>query len=420
MLNFYHASKLSQSELLRGVFLTLAEQDELIRALPWTRANGLTQTYQREGAAMTANFIPEGGSVTEGSETFMDVTAHLRSVGDSVDIPRALSDNMGDGLAQIQISARVKAMGRLLKQKLITGDFPTVTVGATQPVGFVTAAAGSAYLKTGTGKIFLDVSENTVQFQAPGDTEYGAIATYVGDAAYWVTSADGVQKVQLTLDVSEEGASDCVFDITISSAGYQFDGLKKIMSTGIPAAQYTAATNGEALAFDTFRALQDKVKITDGLPSFVLSPELVRAYKTLVDAKMTADAYIELPNYGMVKQLAFDGCPVFKDEFIVQTETQGTAAAKCSHMYCVVLSSPTGAPSVAGYMGAGLCGLYGAGIEAETPQNPVMGVNIDQVNLPSDGDGKTKMVTRYVVSGYYALALYSTAAAACRYGVYVV
>ena len=64
-------------------------------------------------------------------------------------------------------------------------------------------------------------------------------------------------------------------------------------------------------------------------------------------------------------------------------------------------------------------GCQFAGQQVETPQNPIMGVNVDKVALPSDGDGTTKLVNRYVVSGYFALALHSTMAAACRYGVYV-
>jgi hypothetical protein len=141
----------------------------------------------------------------------------------------------------------------------------------------------------------------------------------------------------------------------------------------------------------------------------------MRSYKALLDALGgTHAAQIEMANYGIGPVPAFEGeIPMLVCDYLPITETQGTTVSTCASLYVLSLAEPTGASSDAPFKAAGICGLYSAGVQADTAAGPTMGLNYVVDKTPRDTNGLLLDAAEVAVMGDFALASYSTKAS-CR------
>jgi HK97 family phage major capsid protein len=152
-----------------------------------------------------------------------------------------------------------------------------------------------------------------------------------------------------------------------------FDGVRELCATG---QTLSMGTNGGALTFDKLDELIDTVK--PGKPELlVMSRRSRRKLKSLRRADGISFE-THLSEFGQMVE-TYDGIPIVIDDFMPDTETQGTSGAVCSSIYAMKLG-----------MSTGLMGLQHGGITVETV-----------------GELETKDATRHRIKWYSGLALMS-------------
>lgn len=118
------AEKLSQNQVVAGVIEEIIDRDELFAVLPFVGINGKAYVYDRENSLPTAAFLDPNDTIGEDAATFTEVVSKLRILAGDVDVDKFLQETMSDTNDQrsIQIAAKAKAVGRMFKQTLATGD----------------------------------------------------------------------------------------------------------------------------------------------------------------------------------------------------------------------------------------------------------------------------------------------------------
>lgn len=118
------ADKLSNNQLERGVIEEIIEFDELFALLPFMKVNGKAYVYNRENGMSGAAFLDPNEAVPESAATFTPVTATLKIIAGDVDVDKFIQATESDTNDQkaIQIAAKAKALNRLFKQTVATGD----------------------------------------------------------------------------------------------------------------------------------------------------------------------------------------------------------------------------------------------------------------------------------------------------------
>lgn len=156
----------------------------------------------------------------------------------------------------------------------------------------------------------------------------------------------------------------------------EFDGLAKI-STTLPSSQVlTMGTNGAALTLDKLDELIDAVK--PGLPDALLMSKRTR--RKLSSLRRASGNLLETDRDAFGRRaLFYDGLPILVDDFIPNTEVEGTSGAVCSSVYAVKFGRQ------------GLMGLENGGIQVETI-----------------GELETKDATRHRIKWYASLAVMGT------------
>lgn len=107
-------------------------------------------------------------------------------------------------------------------------------------------------------------------------------------------------------------------------AGNNITGLLALCPAG---QKVTPATNGQNLSFDILDQLMDLVLDKDGQVDYMTMPaRTLRSYKALLRALGGAaiNEVVELPSGAEVP--AYSGCPIFRNDYIPITQTQGSAS----------------------------------------------------------------------------------------------
>src|SRR3972149_3733364 len=118
------AAKLLNDLLLTGVIETVIQDSPVLQVLPFIEIVGNGLTYNRENAAATAAFYEVGGTWTEGTPTFTQITATLRTLGGDADIDNflmATRSNLQDLEAAI-VQLKAKALQQKFEDTFINGD----------------------------------------------------------------------------------------------------------------------------------------------------------------------------------------------------------------------------------------------------------------------------------------------------------
>lgn len=165
----------------------------------------------------------------------------------------------------------------------------------------------------------------------------------------------------------------------------------------VPAGQVIeAAVNGAALSFELLDALLDQVVDKDGEVDFIMMhARTIRAYNALVRAlggTSPSDIYT-MPSGKTVP--AYKGIPIFRNDWIPITQTQGSTAGSCTTIFAGTFDD-----------GSRTHGI--AGLTASTEA----GIRIKDVG---ESETKDESITRVV--WYCGLALFSEKGLACVKGI---
>ncbi|UBM12765.1 major capsid protein [Cupriavidus metallidurans] len=118
------ADKLSNNQLERGVIEEVIERDELFALFPFMRVNSKAYVYNRENGLSGAAFLDPNEEVPESAATFTPITVTLKIIAGDVDVDKFIQATESDTNDQkaVQIAAKSKALNRLFKQTLVSGD----------------------------------------------------------------------------------------------------------------------------------------------------------------------------------------------------------------------------------------------------------------------------------------------------------
>lgn len=160
-------------------------------------------------------------------------------------------------------------------------------------------------------------------------------------------------------------------DVTVDANG--FDGIRKLIPGGQTLDQ---AANGATVTLPKLDELIDRIK--PGKPDVLLMSRRTR--RSLKQVRRSAGAVIEthIDQFGQQVE-SYDGIPIVADDFVPDTEVQGTSGAVCSSIFALKFG-----------MSVGLMGLQHGGIMVE-----------------SVGELETKDATRHRIKWYTGLALMS-------------
>lgn len=168
--------------------------------------------------------------------------------------------------------------------------------------------------------------------------------------------------------------SDTFFNGDTSVDAKSFDGLTKVLNgTG---QEFAAGTNGAQLTLDMMDQLIDL--ILPGKPDAIFCSR--RSRRKLSNLRRASGNLLEtgVDAFGR-RALYYDGIPLLTDDFVSDTQVQGTSGAVCSSIYAVKFGQ-----------GDGVMGLEHGGIQVD----PI-------------GELETKDATRWRIKWYAGVAVFS-------------
>lgn len=354
-LTLYEAARISRDPLSQGVMLGVATTNEVMSVFPWVPKNGGAFSYAREGVLADVEFVsPTHTSLTESSTTFDRVTVPMRLIDSDVDVYNYTSNqNDPNGNPKgLQIEKKLKALGRKLQSKMITGGWGTgytLSNAAASPGAAVTAVTQGPGLDSalfGPGTLRYVHSTTSWSFRAPGDRAFGPSVTAAANGAYVLVSDNPSKYIAVTLSIAG-ATSDGDANITFTSSTNEPDGLLKL----IPPSQViqSVGTDGDALSFDVLdQLLLEKVKVVDNL-AFLMNATLKRKFLALARSAsggMIPDL-LSIPMLGMDGRVGtrqvpqYNGVPILQVDDIPSNEAKG-ASSNLSSVFLVSLSAEEG------------------------------------------------------------------------------
>jgi hypothetical protein len=411
-LNLYEAARISRNPFSKGVMLGLATQNEVMSIFPWVPKSGGAFSYTREGVLADVEFVsPTHTSLIESHTTFDRVTVPMRIVDSDVDVYNYTSnqsDPNGSPKA-LQIEKKLKALGRKLQTKMITGGWGTgfvVSGAGVSPGAAVSAVTQGPHLDSallGPGALKYTHSNTSWQFRGPGDRAFGPAVVASSNGAYTLVSDNPSKYIVVTFTVASATA-DGEVSINFTSSTNEPDGLLKLIP---PSQVVTSSTaNGDALSFDVLdRLILEKVKVTDNL-AFFMNATMKRKFLGLARAQGSTPATLAIPMLGMDGRLGerlvphYNGIPILQIDDIPSNEAKGSAI-NLSSVFLASLSAEEG--------------FWGAaetdGLSVDTDLSPfkarILGVKVYDV-----GQLENKAADRTRVEWFGGFALGSVLAAA--------
>jgi hypothetical protein len=139
-----------------------------------------------------------------------------------------------------------------------------------------------------------------------------------------------------------------------TGAGNEFNGLLNLVATP---QKVTPGVNGGPLSFDILDQLIDKVKSKDGQVDFFQLPlRTIRSYFGLLRALggASVNEVMQLPSGRTVP--TYRGVPMFANDFIPTTQTQGTGTA-CTTIFAGCFDDGTRSNGISGLTAANAAGI---------------------------------------------------------------
>jgi Phage capsid family len=167
--------------------------------------------------------------------------------------------------------------------------------------------------------------------------------------------------------------SDTFYNGDVAVNAKAFDGLTKVLNATTQ--EVTTGANGAQLTLDMVDQALDLV--VPGKPDAILCSKRTR--RKLSSLRRASGSILETTVDAFGRHVvAYDGIPVLVDDFILDTQVQGTSGAVCSSLYAVKF------------------GMEG-----------VMGLEQGGITVEDVGELETKDATRWRVKWYSGLAVFS-------------
>lgn len=354
-LTLYEASKLSRNPLASGILKAVATSDELMAVMPARATMGEAISYKRVKALPTVGFVAPGGTVSESSGTFDQVTTALRIINSDVDTLLFSEEQQGDVENQraIQVNLKAKALGRKLGEKLVTGKYATSVAFSASIAGVASPVAGPNQDtdRHGPGSLFFDQSASTLQYRGPGDRDYGEAVDVSSNGTYTLSSDNPNKRLTVTVTSASLPGADAEVLVRISSTSNEFDGLEDLC----PEAQTveSGGTNGDALSFDVLDELIDeKLKVRENA-YFVMNGKLKRKFLALLRATGGATP-ADMAVAGINRPVpTYRGIPILQNDHIPSNEAKGSAS-DLSSVYLASMEAEEGLSWRVGGRGEGV------------------------------------------------------------------
>lgn len=128
-LTLTEAAKLSNDVLKTGVIETIVKESPILRSMPFIEVLGNGLTYNRENAMASAAFYAVGGTWSESTPTFTQLTASLTILGGDADIDNFLAktrSNVQDLTASV-VELKAKAIAHQFEDGFLYGDISVDT-----------------------------------------------------------------------------------------------------------------------------------------------------------------------------------------------------------------------------------------------------------------------------------------------------
>lgn len=385
--------KTSRNPLMQGILKAVATSDELTSQLPFASVMGDSFSYNREKALPTVEFVsPTHAAITESSATFDKVTVPLRMIVSDVDVYEfAARQQNTDGMdaTAVQVEKKLKALGRTIGQKVITGAYATGSTVNEALGGTTIASIGPNQDSTrrGPGSIQFVLAGTLMSYRAPGDRTYGTAVNVGVNGTYTLTSDNPSNWIRVTIVAASLPAANAVSEFTISSSSEEYDGLNTLIPTTHGQVISSTGANGDEMSFAALdRAIDEFVKVRDNL-FFIGNAKLKAKFMGLQRSLGgTVPADVQLPGIGRPVP-AYRGIPFLQNDWITSAEAKG-ASTTLSSLWLASLSDD-GLSMVVG-------NDPGANVDTDPRSSRFMGVRVRNIGELEQKEAQRTRVSMYV------------------------
>jgi len=388
-------AKASRNPLAAGISKAIATSDDLISQIPFSSTLGDSISYDREKALPTVEFVsPTHTSITESSPTYDKVTVPLRLIVSDVDVYEFAQrqQNEINDPTSLAIASKLKALGRTLGQKIVTGGYATSGTMGTAIAGLVLASTSPIgpnqdSTRMGPGSLKYVHSGTLASYRAPGDRDYGTAVNVGASSTYTLTSDNPNKWIRVT-STSGSLAANGTSEITISSTTEEFDGISSLIPTSHAQVISSTGASGDALGFTALdRAIDEFVKVRENL-FWIGNSKMKSAFMGLQRSLGgTTPEHVQLP--GLNRPVpAYRGIPFLQNDWIPSTETK--TVSTLTSLYLVSLSEE-GLSMVVG-------NDPGATLDTDPREARVMGVRVRDIGELEQKEARRTRVSMYVTT----------------------
>lgn len=415
MLTLLEAAKHSRNPLQRGVLTAIATNDELLSQVVMVPKGGESFSYSREMALPTMPFYEVApvsdadlgtpgapAAIAESSGTTEQVTVPMRTLAGNVDVSNFAEEQQDDPNMQsaMQLEMKLKALGRTIGQKLITGNYATTFAMSAAIPGFAIPSTGAVgpnqdSRRHGIGSI---LGQNAVAgtsvdlaYRAPGDTRYGAVVSVTANGSVTLRSHNQSKWIKLTATIASiTSGSDIEVAVRvtpISASAPEWDGLAAL----VPDSQLigSSGTDGDELTFEKLDQMIDEFVKVRERRVFVMHAKAKAEFYSLI--RSLGGANPEVTTLAGVNGLvpSYRGIPILQSDWVSIAESKG-ANANLTSIYLLSLDPVSGF-----YMGVGQRANSAAAVNIDPRVARVMGVRITPIGQLEDQDAARTRITMY-------------------------
>ena len=389
--------KTTSDPVASGVIEHIVTADQLIGNLPMVGLGSRDSiTYNREKALPAVSKPASGATITATAAlefTRADSFVRRMVVDQDIDILDAGAAGGMVGARAVAIGKASKAIARTFGDDIITGNSNfTVTVNEVGSAGNTgaTIVVGPGHdPRRPVGLVKYTHSGVTVQYKAPGDSEFGAAVAYTSGVKVYSDNEDKWVTVALTGGTL---AANGTTVFTISAGDQEVDGLARLCAASQLIS--SSGTNGDAISLATLDQLADLVKDKGGPKVYIGTSRTKRSIAALLRAAGGAtmgefkSMQMVTGNPDQTPVLFYNGIPFLVSDWIPLTESKGSLSTGTS-VYCATLGE-----------NAGLAAMYSdASLDAEDAGELISrgpgGLTVLNLGTVQNADAKRVRVKAY-------------------------
>lgn len=400
---------------------------EFVRFAPLMGQESVEWHRRKVGDEVTGQWILPGSAISAtASPKVVRVMTELRRLVKQMNLPSGIVNQVNsvypDPWAPV-IKQAVLDMGRQIWTTAITGQH--VDTATIDPASSLTAAALGTLtpnpynpITQGQGALRFTIADSSLQYRAPGDSEFGDKVAVVNGTAATIRSKNTAGAVTLTPVALP--ATDANALITFSSTNLTPDGLDVLIDSSMST---DGGADGTDISFEMLDAMRFSLAEpyqSDSLTAYVMHSKQLTKLLSLARSMGGADINtvpLAAPAEMMISDAPqrrihyYMGHPILPCDHIPAAARGATASTRS--IYCVSLNpSLQDADSVMSSNSripiGGFCGVTAGMIEGEIEDGPYgLGFGIENIGLLEGSDNRAK---RLIWNGAWILGSAKAAA----------